>query len=626
MIKRVFTSLVPSTVFVLFYQQKLLSMRFVFLFLIGFLAFNLTAQESKLAQQYYQSGEYEKAASVYEKLYAKNANNDYYFNRYIDCLINLEQYDNCEKVIKKQIKKQPKSVQLYVTYGNLFERQFRDAEANEQYDRAIKKLSADRYITVKLANAFVSLTKYDLATRTYERGAELLKDKNIFAYNLGDLYRRKGDTNLMIANYLNSLKDNPSRVNSLKTMFQRYLVGDEQYEELQIQLYDRIQENEDLVEYVELLTWVFIQKKDYRNAFRQVKALDKRLEENGGRIYKLAGIAANDKDYDSAIAAYDYIVSEKGENSSYYIEAKRESLTCRRNKIVQGFDYTREDLLQLEQAYEGFLAEFGSSRATASIIAELADLEAFYLNDIDKAIGLLSEMVELPGVDKNVKARAKLSLGDFYLIQGERWESTLLYSQVDKEFKDDIMGHEARLRNAKLSYYFADFQWAQAQFDILKASTSKLISNDAIDLSVFIMDNLGLDTTIVAMQLYSEAELLIFQNRFPEAFQKLDTLQSGFNEHSLKDDVYYAEAKIYVKKREYTKAAERYQQIIDNHIEEIRADNALFELAQLYENEAQLNDPQKAQELYERLFLDFSGSTFAVEARKRYRLLRGDDI
>ena len=538
-------------------------------------------------------------------------------------MLSLEKYSEAEKVIKKQLKKNPKQVQLYVTYGNIYERQYKDDEAVEQYEKAIKKMPADRFSITRLANAFINLTKYELAIQTYEKGANILKDQNIFAYNLGDLYRRKGDTEKMILNYLNSLAHNPNRLNSMKTLFQRYLSEDD-FLELQTQLYTRIQDNDEVVAYPELLTWVFIQKKDYKNALRQVKALDRRLKENGGRIYRLAEIAANDKDYDAAIVAYNYIVREKGKMSSYYIESKRESLTCKRKKLVEGFDYTDQDLKTLEAEYQFFLNEFGKRKSTASIVAELADLEAFYLNDLDKAIFLLQEMIEYRGLNRYILAKGKLSLADFYLMKGEVWESTLLYSQVDKEFKDDILGHEARFRNAKLSYYSGDYQWAQAQFDILKASTSKLIANDALDLSIFIMDNLGLDTIATPIMMYSNAELLVFQNRFEDAFIKLDSLQTMFPGHTLQDDMLYLEANILVKKREYQKAETIYQKIINEHLEEIRADNAMFELANLYEN--QLNNLEKAQALYERIFIDFSGSTFAVESRKRFRKLRGDTI
>ena len=598
-------------------------MRSLILIAAIFTALTAWGQEAQLAQQYFRDGEFEKASVLYEKLYKQSNFNDFYFDRYVESLLALESFDECEQVIKKQLRRDPENVQLYVTYGKLFERQDLDEQAEEQYRLAIEKMPKDQFAITRLANAFMVLTKYDLAIETYERGSELLKDKEAFAYNLGELYRRKGDSAKMIESYLNSIETNPGRTNSVKAIFQRYLLP-EDYQELQTQLYTLIQEKPDAVFYPEMLTWVFIQQKDYRNAFRQARALDRRLRENGGRVYRIGEIAANDKAYEAAIMAYDYIVAEKGPSSSFYIDAKRESLRCKRRQLVDGYDYSPEELTQLEKEYESFLDEFGRSKLTANIVLELAELEAIYINDLDKAIGLLNQMIEYPNVNPAIQARGKINLADYYLMQGERWEATLLYSQVDKAFKEDALGHEARFRNAKLSYYTGDFQWAQAQFDILKASTSKLIANDALDLSVFIMDNLGLDTTAEALQLYADAELLVFQNRFDDAFNKLDSLQERFPEHSLKDDLYYLEAQIYKKKRDYEKAASLLQQIVDNHKEEIRADNALFELAGLYEN--QLKDLEKAKALYETLFIDYSGSTFAVEARKRYRILRGDTV
>lgn len=581
-------------------------------------------QDSKLAQQYYQDGEFEKAAVLYQKLYEQQNKNDYYFDRYIECLLAVEKFDEVEAALKKGLKDDPNNIRLYVTYGNLYERQFMEDKAKEQYEKAIKKMPADQYQITRLASAFSNLTKYDLAIQAYETGSQLLKDKEIFSFNLAELYRRKGDVPNMIANYLQSLESYPERLNTIKMQLQRNLFSDEDYTELQTQLYDRIQKNPNAFHYVELLQWVFVQKKDYKNALRQAKALDKRLNENGARIFQLAQTAFNDKDYDAAITSYDYIVTDLGINSPFYLDAKRESLRSRRNKLVEGFTYTVPELREIEKSYEVFLDEFGRNRTTASIVAELADLEAFYLNDLDKAISLLNDMINYPNIDIRTQSLGKLSLGDFYLMQGEIWEATLLYSQVDKAFPDDQLGHEARFRNAKLSYYNGDFQWAQAQFDVLKASTSKLIANDALDLSVFIMDNLGLDTTDRALRLYAEADLLTFQNRFDEAFAKLDSLLTAFPEHSLDDDVLYARAKVYYKLRNYTKAAELYQQVVDKYPEEIRADNSLFALAELYEY--QLNDVEKAMQLYEKIFIEYAGSTFSVEARKRFRKLRGDNI
>ncbi len=595
---------------------------FLCLFLLPTIGFS-QQKALQLANQYFNNGEYEKASSLFEKLYKENPKQNYYFNKFIDCKLALEEYDESEILIKKQIKSAPKEVQLYVTYGNLLERLSRHDEAEDQFRAAIQQLPAERFIVVQLANAFMSLTKYELAIEAYEKGKELLKEKADFSYYLADLYRRKGDHDKMIYNYLSSLENMPSRQNQIQSLFARFLSKDD-YPILQTQLYERIQGNPDAIHYTELLAWVFLQSKQYDKALRQAQALDRRLGENGKRVFELAEIASNDKDFDTAIKGYSYILDQKGTNNSYYLEAKRKMLTTKRSQIFLNPAYTKEDLRSLETEYEEFLDLMGWNRNTALLIMELADLEALYLNDLTKAIKYLQELVDIADINKYVKANAKIKLADYYLMQGERWESTLLYSQVDKAFTDQLIGEEARFKNAKLSYYVGDFEWAQTQFDILKTSTSKLIANDALDLSVFILDNLGLDSTTHAMQLYADADLLTFQNRNEEAINKLDSIELLYPEHSLQDDIYYLQAKLLSSRRDYEQAIENYQKVIDNHSDEIRCDNSIFELAEIYDYS--LQDKEKAQSLYEKLFIDYSNSTFAITARKRYRQLRGDAI
>jgi tetratricopeptide (TPR) repeat protein len=537
-------------------------------------------------------------------------------------MMNLERYVECEKAIKKQIKDTPENTALYVAYGNMYEKQNKMPEANAQYKRALDKMAPDFAAVERLARLFTSQSKYDLALETYEKGASLTRDDQRFAFNIGELYRRKGETAKMVNAYLNALGSDPGKLSLVQTRLAQVLTADD-FTELQTQLYTRIQGN-DNPDFVELLAWSFVQRKDFKSALRQFKALDKRLGENGQRIMGLSTNAAESSEYDAAIAGYEYIIQEKGPSSPFFFEAKKEAMSCRRKKITEGYSYNNDDLKILETEYENFLGQYGQSTQTAELTLQLADLEAYYMQNLPKAIFLLEGLQKTPGLNRERLARTKINLGDFYLINGDIWESTLLYSQVDKDFKEETIGQEARFKNARLAYFNGDFQWSQAQFDILKASTSKLISNDALDLSVFIMDNLNLDTSAAAISLYAGAEMLVFQNRFDEAFQKLDTLYRAFPEHSLRDDILFLEGQIWEKKREWEKAAVLYKDIAEKFPEDIRADNALFALAMLYEK--RLNDPEKAKELYERIFMDYSGSIFAIEARKHFRMLRGDKM
>ena len=600
-----------------------MSFRFLLPLFLVLMTLEAIGQNSKLADQYYLEGEYQKAGDLYLKLHetAKKNNNFIYFNKYIECLLAMQAYDQAEKEIKDQMKAQPDDFSMLVTLGNVQERIGNYEDAQASYKLAIEKLPAKIDAITRLGNAFLSQAKYDEAIETYEKGEKLLEKPGIFSYQLADLYKRNGDIAKMIEQYLYSLQSSPDRLESIQNMLQRSLKPAD-YQELLSQIYVFIQDYPETDYFPEMLAWTFMQQKDYSKAMRQAKALDKRMGENGLRVYRLAQIAANDKDYVTAIDGFEYILTTQSPGSPYFLEAKRASLQTKRRQITDNYSYTTEQLKGLEAEYQACLDAYGIHAGTAQIVSEYAMLEALYVNDLPKAIELLEQVVNLPGINNYVQAYAKLDLGDYYLMSGEVWESTLLYSQVDKAFVEDLIGQDARFRNARLSYYNGDFEWAQAQFDILKTSTSKLISNDALDMSIFIMDNLGLDSNTHALSEYAQAELLIFQNKLDEAIEKLNILGNIYSEHGLKDDILYLEARLYEKKRDYLKAETLYQEIIEKFPDEIRADNALYNQAQLYEH--QLNDKEKAKACYEKLFLEYTDSTFSIDARKRYRELRGD--
>lgn len=600
-----------------------MALRFIFPFLFICLTLSAVAQNAKLADQYYLEGEFQKAGDLYLKLHetAKKNNNYSYFNKYVECLLALHDYAVAEKVIKDIMKEQPDNFSMMVTLGNVQERKGDFEGAQASYRLAIEKLPPRMDVITQLGNAFIEQAKYDEAIETYEKGETVLGKKGIFSYQLADLYRRNGDMPKMVEQYLYSLQESPERLPTIQTLMQRTL-HQENYPDLLAQLYAFIQDYPESGQFEEMLAWTFMQQKDYSKAMRQAKALDRRMGENGMRVYRLAQIAANDKDYTTAIDGFDYIFSTQGVGSPYYMEAKRAALATKRKQITDHYNYTIGQLRVLEGEYDSFLAVQGINANTALIVSEEAMLEALYINDLTKAITLLKQIVDLPGINNYIQANAKLDLGDYYLMSGEVWEATLLYSQVDKAFVEDLIGQDARFRNAKLSYYNGDFQWAQSQFDILKTSTSKLIANDALDLSVFIMDAMGLDSNTEALASFAKAELLIFQNKLDLAIDSLDELAKKYPKHGLQDDILYLKAKLFEKKREYTSAEAAYKEIIEKYPKEIRADNSMYFLAQLYEN--QLNDIEKAKALYEKIFMDYTDSTFAIDARKRYRELRGD--
>ena len=177
------------------------------------------------------------------------------------------------------------------------------------------------------------------------------------------------------------------------------------------------------------------------------------------------------------------------------------------------------------------------------------------------------------------------------------------------------------LKAAKTYFYGGDFEWAKTQLDVLKASTTKLIANDALKLSVLISDNLGIDTATAPLKIYAKADLYHYQNNDSLAYAYYDSILKLFPENlTLLDDVYFMQAKIHTKNKRWTKSIERYQKAVEYN--DLLKDDALYEMGIIYQDI--LKEPEKALSCFEEIILKHQDSFFAFEARKRFRILRGD--
>ncbi|MGV3641776.1 MAG: tetratricopeptide repeat protein, partial [Adhaeribacter sp.] len=422
---------------------------------------------------------------------------------------------------------------------------------------------------------------------------------------------------------LSIARNNPNHLAVAQNMLQNTLKEDKEFDILEKALISNLQKFPDQVVYSELLVWLYTQRKDFFSALMQARSLDKRTKGGGTRLMELGAIALKNKDYESAIESYTYVVKEY-RNGPFYEVARERAIKSREEQIRNTFPVDLTKIQTLMGEYQALLQELGTSSRTAEVMKNMANLYAFYLDDKARAITLLQGVVNTPRVNPDLVAEAKISLGDIYLLQAEPWEATLLYSQVEKSHKETALGHEAKLRNAKLSYYKGDFNLAQEHLDILKLATSREIANDAMDLSLLITDNMGLDSVTAPLQDYAAIELLVFQNKQDQAQVKLDELLQKYPGHSLTDEVYFLKADLNLKAGQFQSAIDNLNLIVANPKYDILSDDALFMMARIYEEN--LQDKAKAQELYNSLLVKFPGSIFTVDARKRFRKLRGDVV
>lgn len=506
---------------------------FTFLITSCQLIFAQKSQDLVLANQYYKSGNCEKAISIYKNLSPKT-NSSVYYKNYYDCLLKLNKYSQAEKLSRKLQKKQPKNVRYIADLGFVYKAKKQERKATQQFQKAISTLKQNKVHSVNsLANIFSNKKEFDWALKTYQKGQSLFPNYE-FGYQLANLYKNMGETEKMVTAYIELIERQPNNrqniQNTLQNTLGRTKGNGDNFEVLQKQLIQRIQKTNN-TNLTEMLVWLFMQQDEFGAAFIYTKALDKRLNENGFRVYELATIAHENQAYETAINAYEYLV-KKG-NPSYTLEAQILKVIAKSEQTLSGI-HSQKDLENLANLYEETLSELGKNISTAYLLKEYAHLQGFYLHNVQQATSLLEDCIRLTKNESELQAECKLELADVLLMKGEHWEAILLYSQVEKSFKENPIGHEAKFRRARISYFQGEFDWAQAQLDVLKASTSKLIANNAMELSLLITDNMGLDTSAHAMQMFARAELLAFQNRWNESVSVLDSLLSTFWAHAFR--------------------------------------------------------------------------------------------
>jgi len=596
-------------------------MKWLILFIIFLLPLTGWAQNNDflLAMQYYKDGEFEKAAPFYYTLYEKT-NNASYFNYFLQCLYQQNDYKTAEKSIKKEIKQHPRDNTFKIYLGQTYQMQQDSVKAAAIFNKILKKIPLSTQNYIKSANDFISIRAYDYAEKVYLQGQKKFKGQYTFQFELGYLYFLERKWDKMINAYLDVIGFNESFYQSIEMRFQSALYNDDGTLSslMKKQLLLRIQKNPSKTVYNQLLIWLYLQENDTEKALQQAMALDKRnRKQNFENVIRIGKLALNNEKFDLAIKAFSFVI-EKGKKSDNYLLARNYYLQARFKQITANKAIQPDELKALQTKLKAIIDTYGLNDETIDIAIIYSKLLTFYIHDTEAAKTFL-ETIPKQRLSIENQAKIKLEYSHTLIAANDPWDAVLVLAQIEKDFKNNPLGYQAKYDRARLAYFMGDFKWAQAQLDILKGSTSKLIANDAFYLSEFIQDNLAKDTDTAPLRIFARAELLAFCNRDSLSIVSLDSIRQDYPTSQLADEILFKKAEIYQKHNEFEKAIENLKKIVENYPQDIIADDACYRLAKIYENK--LNNPEKAAKYYKKILLDYKNSIFVSDSRKRYRAL-----
>jgi len=434
-----------------------------------------------------------------------------------------------------------------------------------------------------------------------------------------------GEVGKMYGEYLELINQSPSYVRYVQSLIQRNIEqngSNANNDQIKQMLIKKVQEGQNIV-YNDLLIWVLTQEEDYRAALAQLKALDKRLSRNQAEIFEFGVLCQQNRAWPEAYEAFDYIIA-KGQQSVYFTDARLEKAFTQYEALQHEAAGQKNAYESLYRTFNELLLGIGETDETIVLMQKMAEVKAYHLDDIAAAEALLKRAIAIPSANDKEIAQCKLELGDILLLNGDYYDAILYFAQVEKSLPDAPLGQEAKYRKARVAYFQGDFDWALAQFNVLKQATSKLISNDAIRMSLLISDHTALDTTTTALELYAAADLLAYRKMYSASNGQLDFLMGTLPDHKIGDYATFLKGSNYVALTQYERAIEQYVKLVANYPKSVLVDRARFELAVLFEE--RISDSEKAMEYYQSVFELHPESILASPARAKFRKLRGDFI
>lgn len=595
----------------------------LFFFLFSFPLLNgQTEQELQLARQYLDQGEFAKALPFYERFFQQRPEEQLHFLTLLKLHYAMDQPSMAKSLVEKQFRKWPESPEVLAAFVD-FQLRFAEPKLAEKALKAwSKNPPSDFRPAENLANSLAAYGHTAMAIQALEDWNKRFGNQAEALYKLVDLYVSDNKPNLAANKLIQLLYLSPGYYEGIKSRLVNLLSEDpEAPMNLSIKqaFISEIQKNPDELELASLLMWVFIQETNFSQAFVHAKSIDQRSKAEGRIVLDLGLVCREQQAFEMANRCFLYIGS-LGENSPYFLDAKMAEVQNMEDWLRWEGRLAGSQLLQLEKAYETVLTAMPPSQNFIQTTLRYARLLAFDLQKKQEAIGFLSNSMPTIRSGTIEEGLVKITLADILIATGDFWEPSLLYGQVEKSLPNTPEGHEAKWGNTRLSFFRAEFSWAQTQAKVLKASTTKHIANDALGLSLLISDLLGEDSNITSLAQYARADWAFYSRNDSLATLILDSLEAEIKYGPILSASLWIRFQILERGGHIDAAINALRILIKNEPSGLLVDDAYLAIGRLYEN--QLQQPEKAMEAYRTLLIEHPGSLHNQTARVRYRVLK----
>jgi tetratricopeptide (TPR) repeat protein len=465
---------------------------------------------------------------------------------------------------------------------------------------------------------------YDQCIRTYLDGRSMSKNDAAFADELGNLYAALQQYASATKEYLRLIKTAPEQLSFIQSRLSVFTAKPEGISAASETVKDELKNVPDNISLHRLYAWLLSEDRRYDTALEQYRIIDRLSNAKGNELFNFAQRLHQEHAYKTAAEAFKEVMDGYKNLQLLpfarfgYARALEEQLAL--TDMAASSSESPSTYAIPIQMYESIAAEHANPDLAVQSLYRIGIIKFEKLFDLDGALNAFNRIKDIPSAS-TIYNDAVLKTGDIHTARNDLAAARKEYDRLSiislVQYQD-----QAAFKLAELDYFEANFDSALSILKRFNTNLNTDLANDALELQYFIQEN---NTSAPqALAEFAKADLLMRQRKYSESLAQFQDIVKHYAAALLVDDAMMKIGELHLFLKHPDEAMRAFHFIADSIQSSILKDRAQFRIAEICQNI--LNNKVQAIEAYEKLLAQFPNSLYAEEARKRIRLLRGDNL
>lgn len=493
------------------------------------------------AEQLQEEQKFEQAYQIFSELHKEDPTAFAFLNKATECLVSIKKYDKAIEITRGAAKKSYYPARANIRLGEIYHISGNKDQAFSIWDKVEQQYADNRGVLMRLAKSMRNRKEFGRSIEIYKDLKKISGTSGITS-KLASTYLKAGDYRQAINNFLELVKEKPSRMSYVQQRLIRFrddYVYDAAIPAISNFLDDLPSSHPSYNRLQQLEVWLLTERKLYKRAV--VTAQNAETQSSGTTyiLYNLGSKLTAAKKFELAEQAYQYYINNDNRSLKYRCLQELSGVYKKWAQHVDDHNLSlsaKGDSLYLQsyQTLQKIRSQKPNYRQTDEVLTSLAELALDVLHHPDEAGQYLSALQSISG--KSDKAKTSFIEGRLHLYKGKYSRARLAFTNSAKQAQIGELAQKSRYYSALTEFYTGNYEFAKLQLNAIERQSNSYFANNAMQLRLWIQDGLKADSTGSMLDPLASAVEHFSQGNTKGANQQLQKIINDKQPNPLTDD------------------------------------------------------------------------------------------